>query len=127
MANVAAVINKNLETYGITDPAQMNAAVRAEVQRMTLSALQAGKDPAEVIYMMGKNFGYAPTEKKEQAKDSKIENITKGQEASKTLGSGGRSESGGLTLDAISKMDDDEFGALVADDKKWKQFGKMMH
>ena len=118
------VIVKNLKTLGITDPVKHTAAFKQEVLKLTISALQTGREPAELVYEMAKNQGFTAPAKKDTGK---IENIVKGQEAAKTLGSGGRVDTGALTLDTLARMDDDEYTALVADEKKWKQLEKLMH
>lgn len=126
--HIVNVMEKNLQTFGTTDPEAINATIRREIQRLTVAALQAGKEPAELIYEMAKNQGFKSTGKKEAVKPSdKIKSIAEGQESSKSLGSGGRSEkTGALTLESIAKMDDDEFTALVTDDKSWKKLGQLM-
>ena len=99
-----------------------------EVYQLTIRAVQAGKEPAELIYELAKNQGFVgKVAAAEQKSAEKLESIAKGQEASASLGSGSRADAGKLTLDSLAKMDDDDFNALVLDEKKWAQIGHLMH
>lgn len=120
-----AVMGKNMELLGV-NPAQRNAAMRQEVLRLTATALQAGREPAELIYELAKNSGYTGKKTPTVKVEDKLETIENGQKASQSLGSGSRADAGKLTLDSLAKMDDDDFNSLVLDDKKWKEVGRLM-
>ena len=79
------------------------------------------------MYELAKNYGYASKPSKGQEAGKKLETIERGQEASKSLGSGSRADPGKLTLDALARMDDEDFNNLVTDEKKWKEIGSLMH
>ena len=119
------VLTTNSELQGIDDPqARMNSAKRS-IMEYTVAALRRGKAPAEFIYGLARNYGYTPKALKESKE--KLQTISEGQTASSSLGSGGRGEAGKLTLDALANMDDDDFNAIIADDKKWSELSKFMH
>ena len=122
--HLADIIHKNLTLVGVPQE-RHDQAFRQEVRNLTIAAAKAGREPAELIYDMAKNYGYAIKTVKSKAEE-KIETIKKGEEVSTTLGSGGKAESGSLSLDSIARMDDDDFVALIADDKKWKSISKLM-
>lgn len=115
-------MSKNMELMG--QPADANT-IKQEIFKVTASALRAGKEPAEVLYELSRNLGFQS--KKSVSNSEKIEKISKGQEASTSLGSGSKSDAGTLSLDSLSRMDDEEFDALISNEKKWAQIGKMMH
>lgn len=123
--HLVKIMTANMEALGVSDAAQRNTALQNEILQLTVRALRNGKEPAELIYALAKNQGF--TGKTQIGNTDKLETIAKGQEASATLGSGGRADAGKLTLDSLSKMDDDDFNALVLDEKKWKQIGQLMH
>jgi hypothetical protein len=87
-----------------------------------VSALQQGKNPAQVLYEMAKNYGYktpeAEPEKKDTTAEKTIEELEKGQEATKKVGAGEAPKEGELTLAEIMKLDGDEF------DKAWDKYQK---
>lgn len=122
--HVIKTMQRNMELLGVPVNAEN---LRQEILRLTVNAARAGKNPAETIYEMSKNLGYITKDPKAQENKEKLETIAKGQQASTTLGSGSKGDSGTLTLDSLSKMDDDDFNALVLDPKKWAQVGKLMH
>ena len=123
--HLADIIHKNLAVVGVPQE-RHDMAFKQEVRNITIAAAKAGKEPAELIYEMAKNYGYSQ-KKPDTKSEEKIETLKKGEEASKSLGSGGKGEAGALSLDSLARMDDDDFAVLVADDKKWKQIGKLMH
>lgn len=127
--HLAQSISNNLALHGVIDPAQRNALLKREIQNITINALKVGKEPADFAYELAKNHGYVPKAVRDatQSNEKKLETIARGQEATQTLGSGGKRDSGSLTLDSLSKMDDDEFNALVLDEKKWAQIGSLLH
>ena len=127
-SHVMKVMSANMELMGVTDQAAKGQAMTNEVYQLTIRAVQAGKEPAELIYELAKNQGFVgKVAAAEQKSAEKLESIAKGQEASASLGSGSRADAGKLTLDSLAKMDDDDFNALVLDEKKWAQIGHLMH
>lgn len=75
------------------------------------------KNPAEVLYNLAKVRGYAgakPTKPTEPA--TKVTNIKKGLERSKSLSQGGQIDNNSVSLDDISNMSKKEF------DEVWKRY-----
>jgi len=104
---------RELRVYGYPED-QVQAAVNNEATALAQHAYQNGRNPGEVAYELAKVRGYMP---KTSESDGKLDNIEKGQKASKTLsGTQGKPES--ASLSDISKMDDDEF------DRYWKDMEK---
>ena len=123
--HLIASLKNNMELHGVSDQAQIDNMLKEQATRMTVTALRLGKEPAEFVYEIAKNHGFVP--KAVRDNETKLETIAKGQEATQTLGSGGKRDSGAVTLDSLSKMDDGELDALLLDDKKWAQIAKLMH
>lgn len=118
------VIDSNLQVMGYDDPGARAQIIQQQALGLAQQALKAGKNPAELVYQMAKNYGYA-TKKQEVKEETKIEQIKKGQESSQSLGSGGKADVP-LTLKSLEAMDDDDFAELVGDDKRWKKLIQQM-
>ena len=86
--------------------------LRGEELSVFYEAHQKGKNPAEIAFNMAKAAGWQP-KKKEATPEQKIENLQKGTQASKSLGTGG-APSGNPTAEQIAAMSDDEFAELKA-------------
>lgn len=99
----------------------------AEIPRLTFAkalgitskAINAGKDPAAVIWNLAKRTGFAVKTPEEPKKDgeSKLKQIEKGLEASKGNGGGGGPDD--LTLASLAQMDDAQIEKLVSDKDWW--------
>lgn len=90
----------------------------------TGKAIQAGKDPAAVIYNIAKRYGFAAPQKddKEDKKsdgESKLKQLEKGMEASK--GNGGGSGPDDMSLASLATMDDEQIDRLVNDKDWWNK------
>lgn len=100
-------------------PEQRIAIVAQEGINLAISALQNGKDPAEVAYSLAAARGYKRVEPKKEPDKAKaeeaIDRLEKGAKASKTL-SGGSEEVETSLLKQVEEMSPSEF------DKFWKQF-----
>lgn len=118
------VIDSNLQVMGYDNPGARAQIIQEQALGLAQQALKAGKNPAEIVYQMAKNYGYA-TKKQEVKEETKIEQIKKGQESSQSLGSGGKADVP-LTLKSLEAMDDDDFAELVGDDKRWKKLIQQM-
>lgn len=124
VAHLQKVIDSNLQVMGYDDPAARAQILQQQALGLAQQALKSGKNPAELVYSMAKNYGYQP-KKVEAKEETKIEQIKKGQESSQSLGSGGKADIP-LTLKSLEAMDDDDFAALVEDDKRWNKLIKQM-
>lgn len=85
-------------------------------------ALQRGERPAQVIYELAKARGYARKEpaKQVQTPSEKLETVTKGQQAARSLSNaaGGTPKPG--SLEALLHMSDDEFDEATSG-KNWRK------
>lgn len=89
----------------------------------TGKAIQAGKDPASVIYNLAKRYGFAAPQK-EQPQDkkdgeSKLKQLEKGLDAAK--GNGGGTGPDDMTLSSLASMDDEQIDRLVNDKDWWNK------
>lgn len=119
VAHLQRVIDNNLQVMGIESPVERANIIQQQALGLAQQSLKSGKNPAEIVYQMAKNYGYAP-KKLETKEETKIEQIKKGQESSQSLGSSGKAEQP-LTLKSLEAMDDEDFDALVQNDKMWKK------
>lgn len=124
VGHLQRVVDSNLQVMGIESPAERAQIIQQQALGLAQQALKAGKSPAELVYQMAKNYGYQ-AKKTEVKEETKIEQIKKGQESSQSLGSGGKADVP-LTLKSLEAMDDEDFAALVEDDKRWKKLIQQM-
>jgi hypothetical protein len=78
------------------------------------TAYKHGANPAERIYNLAKLRGYQNTPPKvvetpQQKSTQKLDQLERGMQAAKSLGSAGGAASQELTLEALADMDDDDF------------------
>jgi hypothetical protein len=108
-----------LRMLGITDPQRVNHEIAMSAVGLSKSALEAGKNPAEMMYEMAKNYGYT---KKDTPPDvnQDFDTIKKGQAASKTLSGGGNAGEVNMGLEGLANLEGDEF------DKMWEKVAKDM-
>ena len=104
--------DKDYQAMGITDPAERAQLVQNDALFIAQNALQREQDPASVFYTLARNYGFSS---KPSSAEEKIENARKGQQASKTLGSQA-GKKGGLSLQTVATMSDEEFDNLSEDD-----------
>lgn len=98
-------------------PDQCEQIIDGEAMAIAQSALQQRRNPAEVWYNMAKRRGYRAAQQQNGAE--KVEMIDRGQQASRSLSqAGGAAPPGKLTLDALLKMSDEEFGKMAEKDFK---------
>jgi hypothetical protein len=91
-------------------------ALQNEIYGLAQAAMQKGKNAAEVAYKMSQRYGYKPN-----TDEKKLETLAKGQEASKSL-AGGKADVA-IGLDALAQLDEEQFDALIKDDKAWRKLG----
>lgn len=94
---------KELQSYGFTDPQQINAQIDNWEMQFAYQTIQQKKNPAEQLYELAKNIGY--TRNVPEVDTSKVENIEKAQKENRNLGTGGASD---VETD-LQDMEDDEF------------------
>jgi hypothetical protein len=101
---------KQLEVFGVKDPARRNEILRSEVWGIAQSAIRSGQSPAEVAYEYAKTLGYQP--KALADAESGDERIERAKTASKTLsGVGGGPTAGVMTQERLLAMPMRDFEA----------------
>lgn len=108
---------QELMLYGLS-PAQVQQTIAEEATEIVRSAVQQGRNPAELAYAIAQSRGYRPAQGgQEQPQGGAAETlaaIAKAQGAAKSLGSGGGSGAAQLNAEAIAAMNADEFDALYS-------------
>lgn len=99
---------EELQIWGAGE-AEIPRLLEAEAQQIAESAVQSGRNPAELVYQMAKLRGYAPAPKEAKPKAT-VERIDRGQKAAQSL-SNTQGEAEGVGLTDIAKMSDAEFDA----------------
>jgi hypothetical protein len=107
-----------LRAMGLS-PQEINAAMVRDELWVYDQAYRTGKNPAQVIYEMAKNTGYAG---RKDNPEQKMQTLQKGLEASKNLGNGG-GQAGWPTAEQIADMPEADFAALKA---KLRKSGKVL-
>jgi len=97
-------------------PEQANELVKQEERAIAYTALQQGKNPAQLIYENMKATGFNPTptpKPQNNEAEKKVEMRAKGQAAAKSLSNvGGKSSDGMPSAEEIASMSEDEFMEL---------------
>jgi len=101
---------EQLQQFGMTNPEQLEAQVKAEVAQLGATALSNGRDPARAAYHMAKTMGYAPQGSNPQ---QRLANVRAGQAAAKTLSGGGKGVASGMTINDINELTGKEFDEAV--------------
>lgn len=112
----------DLQAMGITDAGRRHAALWQEAAGLAANAIQAGKNPAEVAYNLARSWGYQPKAQRQAPAEQRIEAAQRGQQASQSLSGGGGTAPGGLTLEALARMSDEDF-AKVPEERWAKLWG----
>lgn len=107
-----------LALYGLTQP-QIQQTISEEATDIIRSAVNQGRDPAELAYQLAQTRGYRPTETaqdqpKPNGAQAMLDAIEKAKTASKSLGSGGGSAARTLTAEAVAALSADEFDAIYS-------------
>lgn len=106
---------KELSAAGYNE-GQIREIVDRDAVMISWDAIQNGRNPAETLYNMAVNTGYAKKSPQPTA-EQKVTNLQKGTEAAKALGNG--SAPAGLpTMEQIADMGEEEFARFKADLKK---------
>src|SRR5690606_38591043 len=94
-------------------------AMEQEELQTAAMALQGNRSPAEIFYQLALARGYRP---KEGGADpnggnpaaAKLERVASGQKANRSLSSaGGGAADGSLSIEALLKMDEDEYAKVL--------------
>lgn len=79
-------------------------------QWITSEATKVGRSPAEAVYSLAKDAGFAPGE---TPKGDPLAEVARGIKASKSLSSAPGKTPKALTLEALGELDDDDFDAAT--------------
>lgn len=96
---------------------ELTSALRTELVGLVARTLHAGKDPAEVVYKLARNRGFGGELRKEvvDTASKKLQTIERGQKAGRSLTTmGGKTGDGGLSVDAVTKLDGAAFDQAFA-------------
>ena len=106
---------RELSLYGM-DPVSIQRAIADEIADIARTAVNQGKNPADIGYQIAQARGYRPAQQQQQqgGAAAQVEAIKRAQQAGKTLGGGGGSRAGTLNATSIAALSDDEFDALYA-------------
>jgi hypothetical protein len=117
-----------LALYGLA-PAQIQQTIAEEATEIIRSAVQQGRDPAELGYQIALSRGYqialsrgyrpAEGDGKTEAKpnggaQATIDAIARAKASGKSLGAGGGGSPKTLTAEALAALSDDEFEAIYS-------------
>lgn len=114
------VTNLELHKYKLLGMNEMEA--RQELGKLEgqiiMKAIQNGKNPAEIVYSMAQKQGFkaAAAEGVKKDPDKTLENIRKGQEASKTLDRATAQQTTELTKSSLGDMSEKELNRVVRED-----------
>jgi hypothetical protein len=122
--HVRGIRKAELMAYG-ADAATAEAQVSQWELGLARSALQLGKNPAEVLYKTAEVLGYKSVTNKQAGVSNKehIERLATGQEAAKSLGTG--KADAPLSLQKIAEMDSEDLEKFVAG-SDWGKLSRMM-
>lgn len=100
------------------------AAVRAQYDELDFvkAVIQSGRNPAQQIYALAQARGYSRKEPAKQAPSptEKLESVTKGQQAARSLSNAAGAPSKPDALEALLNMSDEEFDAAT-EGKNWRK------
>lgn len=101
-----------IAAQGLTGQALDNA-IGQDFLALAARCLNAGKDPAEVVYNLAKRSGYKPQGKVSSVdpQTERLNQIAKGQQQARSLSTGGAPPTGALTVEAVNKLDGAAFDA----------------
>jgi uncharacterized membrane-anchored protein YhcB (DUF1043 family) len=107
-----------LRATGLPDPE--GEALRLETV-IAINALNAGINPAQRIYELGKLRGYAPKAAEAPSSDATktVETLQRGTAAARSIGGAGAAPANTLTLNRLLEMDDDDFAKVS--DRDWRK------
>lgn len=118
---LAEARHKELAAAGYGDPAERQAVVAQEAFAMAARALQDGANPAARLYELAKIRGYgaspaAPAAPVQQppAPEERIQQISRGQQQSRSLGSVRGTAPPPLTAQRVADMSQDEFEKFLS-------------
>lgn len=97
--------------------AELEEALKNELVGMVARAIQSGKDPAEVVYKLAKNRGYAGAASKEvvDKQPNKLQTIERGQKAARSGSAlSGKTGDGSLSAESVTRLEGAAFDQAFA-------------
>jgi hypothetical protein len=123
---------KQLVALGRVDPRfrdqqARTAQINAELKGIVFAAKQQGVSPAEMVYQISQDYGFAPKAPDPVVTSEKIEQIDAAQNASRTLAaSPGKQAGDALNAQSIADMSREEFDRWYSKPENQRRFDKMM-
>jgi hypothetical protein len=116
--HLAAARDAELVTLGVSDPQARREHLLREEQALAVQALRTGKSPAKIFYNLAKGRGYgraAVPQYQQPAPQAvqQIQHLQHGVANSATLSGMGGTTGGGLSLEALVNLPDDQFAEIV--------------
>ena len=106
--HLMATRDSELQTMGYADPQQRAAIILSEEQAIAARAFQDGVNPAERLYAVAKQRGFAPASGTAPQGAGRIDAIAKGQAAASSLSNAGAATNTEIsTLEQLAKVGDD--------------------
>lgn len=90
-------------------PQERQAHLEREEGFLVGSALQQGRDPAEIIYNLAKHRGFKKAEPQAQPQETKLEQLQRGQKAAKSSAGARASSDNDLDITQLLKLDGEDF------------------
>lgn len=108
---------RQAQVLGYTSQQQLDNALTAQAMAMAKHAMDRGQNPGQVVHELAKAWGFSPkkAETPKPTVEETINKLEKGQQAAKSLSSGGQPASGELSLKDIEDMSDQDFDKLWSD------------
>lgn len=98
--------------------------------QLAATAMRLGRNPAEVLYTQAVTLGYKLAETNKPAPETnkpapgeKIEQLARGQEAARTLGTGSGEQP--FSLEKLAEMDEEQIASFVTS-KEWNKLSRML-
>jgi len=109
-----------LKIQGVSEK-EIQKIIGQDELSISFSAMNDGRNPAEIVYELAKHRGYASKlQEKIDSASAQLDRIEKGSSLSKSLGTG-NNVSVDLSLESIAAMNDAELDAFLADDENWEK------
>lgn len=110
IAHVAQARAQELSMYGLSEQ-QIQAQISQDANAIYDSARRMNMNPAQLIYQIAQQRGYARTSPVED-ETAKVEALATAQKQTQGLGSGGSRQAGRLTVTQLAEMSEAELAKL---------------
>lgn len=113
VAHLVSARHRQLELAGYSAPADRQALIAQEAMGLAARAMQERRDPAEIIYALAKEFGYAPPQQTPQQQpdpEAQLQAVARGQQQARaSLSSARGAGPSAVTGETIAKMTEEQF------------------